>query len=138
MLPEHPGQEELASYNASLRQKDRRDYRKHAATVLDELSGGKATGFEAKLEKKAMARVERAAREESPDVAGKTDVFGSQGNDFQKELARRKKFNDNRKYAKREVAQNRLEEHREKEKAKMAKLLEMVKTTRSADALYQG
>lgn len=68
MLPAAPDAETLKAYSAQLQQKERRDYRAQDKLAHDEITGGKATGFERKLEKKADARAERLAREASPGV----------------------------------------------------------------------
>jgi hypothetical protein len=66
--PAAPDASTLQAYSAQLHKKDRRDHRKHDSLVASELSGGKATGFERKLEKKAEAKAERQARDGSPGI----------------------------------------------------------------------
>eukprot|EP00035_Acanthoeca_spectabilis_P022826 m.446024 g.446024 ORF g.446024 m.446024 type:complete len:306 (+) comp19302_c0_seq1:269-1186(+) len=137
MLPAAPDAETLKAYSAQLQQKERRDYRAQDKLAHDEITGGKATGFERKLEKKADARAERLAREASPDVPG-GDPYGGASSDFSAEVARRNARIEKKKESRKDAARAKLQEHTEKERAKLQGLLELAKATRSADALYQG
>eukprot|EP00038_Savillea_parva_P000654 m.97615 g.97615 ORF g.97615 m.97615 type:complete len:332 (+) comp10224_c0_seq1:86-1081(+) len=135
--PAAPDPEMLQAYSKQLHAKDRRDVRRDHKLVVDELTGGKATGFERKLEKKAEARAERQAREASPDIEGGDPYGGSASTDFASELARRNARAERKRMDRQEAARAKVREHAEREKAKMQELLAMAKANRKEGALYQ-
>ena len=132
--PSMPSREEMGAYNSQLQQKDRRDFRKDKALALDEILGGKATGHERVQEKRTAAREEKTAREQSPDAPG-GNPYGD--NSFKQAVAKREQRFKDKQTKRQDVARSKLEVHREKEKAKMAALMEMARVGRTANSLYQ-
>lgn len=132
--PWMPSPAEMGAYNSQLQQKDRRDYRKDKALELDELIGGKATGHERVQEKRTAAREERTTREQSPDAPG-GNPYGD--NSFKQAVAKREQRLKDKQTKRHDAAKSKLEAHREKEKAKMAALMEMARVGRTANSLYQ-
>eukprot|EP00729_Bicosta_minor_P003754 gene3754-6986_t len=93
----------LQDYSRALKRKDERDYRKHKKMVVDELSGGRPTGHDAKVEKKMMGRQARAARDASPEAAGASaSMYASGQDDFRSSVAKRNRRSDDRRSAKQE------------------------------------
>ena len=68
--PSAPPREMLQDYSRALKRKDDHDFRKHKEMVVDELSGGRPTGRDAKMEKKMIGRQARSDRDASPEAGG--------------------------------------------------------------------
>ena len=107
--------------------------------VVDELAGGRPTGRDAKMEKKAIGRQERAARDASPDAPGSNGaaMYASGQDDYRASMSKQIKRQEERKFAKQEVARNKLATHQAAEKQKMAALLAMAQQSRSSNSLWQ-
>jgi hypothetical protein len=113
--------------------------------VVDELSGGKPTGHDAKQEKRRMGQMARSDRDMSPEAPG-GGAGAAYGNDnsFQAAVDSRNhksgRKHGNRQSAtdhRKELAQTKLAAHQEKEKAKVAALKAMMASNRASNALYQ-
>eukprot|EP00051_Salpingoeca_urceolata_P035917 m.32014 g.32014 ORF g.32014 m.32014 type:complete len:372 (-) comp9905_c0_seq2:79-1194(-) len=71
------------------------------------------------------------------ELMRESDLMGG-GSDYQRELARRKQYRDEKRQTRKFNAQEKLSEHQAKEKEKMAALLALAKQAKSDNALWQG
>lgn len=140
--PSAPPREMLQDYSRALKRKDDHDFRKHKEMVVDELSGGRPTGRDAKMEKKMIGRQARSDRDASPEAGGgsaggSASMYASGKEDFRSAVNKRNRRSDDRRSAKQEVARTKLSSHMEAEKAKMAALVAMAQQSRSANSMWQ-
>eukprot|EP00051_Salpingoeca_urceolata_P035916 m.32008 g.32008 ORF g.32008 m.32008 type:complete len:323 (-) comp9905_c0_seq1:79-1047(-) len=136
--PAAPDPAALAQYNRELMQKSRKDFRRDQKETLEELAPrAKGHGHEGRMQKRMDRARERKAREVSPELMRESDLMGG-GSDYQRELARRKQYRDEKRQTRKFNAQEKLSEHQAKEKEKMAALLALAKQAKSDNALWQG
>eukprot|EP00052_Salpingoeca_macrocollata_P016564 m.133387 g.133387 ORF g.133387 m.133387 type:complete len:205 (-) comp20096_c2_seq1:239-853(-) len=131
--PDAPDREELAEYARRLKRKDQKDHRRHNDMVLEELVP-KETGRDARVDKRRAFNQGRKDRDASPEV-NERDLMGA--SDFDAELARRKAYRQKKQAAKEERATTKIAEYQEKEKEKMAALMELARQTRADNALWK-
>lgn len=108
---------------------ERKKFREDDKLVMEELAP-KASGHEAKIEKKLLRR----QRGHSPEVSDRV-LMGS-GMDIDTIMAKKRKSDAARRDRNTEIASVKLTAYQEKEKAKMQALLEMARATKSKDALW--
>ncbi|XP_038059539.1 uncharacterized protein LOC119730624 [Patiria miniata] len=125
--------EDRQEQSAQQLRKERKDFRKHNQMVMEELVP-KATGHEARIEKRLARADKRRQRGNSPETresflfGGKTDIQSQLDAHRQKKEQRRERLEDK--------AATKLEVYRAKEKAKMTALLEQARASKSANALW--
>ncbi|XP_022100803.1 uncharacterized protein LOC110984688 [Acanthaster planci] len=127
------GREERQERNAQQLRKERRDFRKHNEMVMEELVP-KATGHEAKIEKRLGRAEQRRRRGESPETR-ESFLYGGKS-DIQSQLAAQRQKKEQRRERLEDRAASKLEEYRAKEKAKMTALLEQARANKSENALW--
>lgn len=115
-------------------QKGRKEFNSYNKMVMDELTP-KATGHEAKVERKFFRAKERRERESSPGLGVENkSIMGGPSYDDVMEKRRRKK--EDKKDNMMHKANMKKTEYQLKEEAKMKALLEMAKATKSQNALW--
>ncbi|XP_033635657.1 corepressor interacting with RBPJ 1-like [Asterias rubens] len=113
--------------------KERKQFREHDKMVMEELAP-RATGHEAKIEKRLLRAEQRKRKGNSPETresflyGGKTDIQ-SQVDAQRHKKEQRKEHWENK-------AATKAEEYRAKEKAKMSALLELARANKSENALW--
>ncbi|XP_070568980.1 triadin-like [Ptychodera flava] len=112
-------------------QKERKDFRSHDKMVMEELAP-KATGHDAKIEKKLSRSFERKQRGQSPEMKDSYIMGGN--DDFHARLHKRKI----RQEEKRQADSEKISDYQAKEKAKMAALLEVARANRSENSLWKS
>eukprot|EP00057_Strongylocentrotus_purpuratus_P028159 XP_011682633.1 PREDICTED: uncharacterized protein LOC105446918 [Strongylocentrotus purpuratus] len=116
-------------------QKERKEFNSHNKMVMDELAP-KATGREAKIQKKAIRAQERREREASPGLGVETkSIMGGPSYDDVMERRRRKK--EDKKDNMVHKANMKLTEYQLKEQAKMKALFEMAKAHKNENSLWK-
>ncbi|XP_072178073.1 uncharacterized protein [Diadema setosum] len=115
-------------------QKERKDFNSYNKMVMDELAP-KATGREAKIEKRYARKFERKQRESSPGL-GVEDRSIMGGADYNEVMERRRIRQEKRKDDLEHRATMKMTEYQLKEQAKMKALLEQARASKSENALW--
>ncbi|XP_062510640.1 pre-mRNA-splicing factor CWC22 homolog [Corticium candelabrum] len=113
---------------------EEKKHREQKNVVMDELLP-KATGREARIEKKFAEAEQRRQREHSPET--RDDVLMGGGDNFRSRLAARQKFQARRREEKQQKVADRVEQYEAKEKATMDALLAMAQASKKVNALWQ-
>jgi len=127
---ESSSEDEQEAFERKMQEKRFKDYVK---TTEEELCP-KATGFEAKLEKKAMARERKRFRDTSPGLSDK--VLLGDSNKMGKAIEKRKIDRAVKQEVSSTLAKQKLNDYAEREKNKMEALLEMAKANKKEGALW--
>eukprot|EP00117_Sycon_ciliatum_P026706 scpid22261/ scgid21859/ len=126
-------EEERAEKHRSVAEERRRRAEFHREAIETMLP--KASGHEAKVEKRKAAAERRRARGDSPDVDYARVQRG--GGNIEKVIAARKHARETRLEQKQHLAAEKLREYEEKERDRMAEILQMAKSNQSRGALWQ-
>ncbi|EDQ91299.1 uncharacterized protein MONBRDRAFT_36210 [Monosiga brevicollis MX1] len=127
--PVAPDRETLQSYKRSVEKSERHRRRQDQKAVLDELAP-KETGRDARLAKKAAAREDRRARQQSPEMPER-DLMGSSSGEFAHLVRRERERRESRAAKRRAVADRKLNAYQEKEAARMAEIMALAKQVRT-------
>ncbi|XP_077863152.1 uncharacterized protein LOC100378007 [Saccoglossus kowalevskii] len=137
VLPPSKSQYEIEAEREASRkmlQKERKQFKDHDKMVMDELAP-KATGYEAKVEKRIARSYERKSREHSPEMK-ESYIIGGDDN-FQAKLQKRKRQMEEKRLIRQQADSEKVTEYRAKEKAKMESLLQLAKANRSENSLWK-
>lgn len=133
--PTMPDREDLDHAKKDWDKKERAAFYKRQKDDLEELVP-KETGRDAKLDKRRAMRADRAARDVSPDL-NERNIMGDNF-DVRSAVVRQREAAEARTSSKRDAAREKLQEHEEREKAKMAELLQFARAARSESSLWKG
>jgi len=124
-------EDEQDRFEREMKEKRFKDYVK---TANDELCPRAGSGFEARMEKKAMERERKRQRDTSPGLSDK--VLLADSSNMGKAIERRKEQREVEHKASVAKAREKLATYAAKEKAKMDALMEMAKATKKDGALW--
>ncbi len=131
--PAAPDREDLERYKKDWEKKERSSFYKRQKDDLEELVP-KETGRDAKIDKRRAMNAARGARDASPDVP---HIMGDNF-DVHAAVQKKKEAQEHRQSVKRDSARDKLAEHQERERQKLAELLEFARAARTNDSMWKG